>query len=98
MPFITSSADSPTPIAADAERAVAGWPPQALDALPQLLRRIAEPARDAMTLTLREVSQADAAADPAEAALLDMLLKAASSSHARMRRDARRCGLRMTPC
>jgi tetratricopeptide (TPR) repeat protein len=63
-------------IAAEAERAVAGLPPETLDALPRLLRRLAEPARDGKTLTLREVAQADVAADEAEAALVKALLSA----------------------
>ena len=63
-------------IAAEAERAIAGLPPQTLDALPRLLRRLAEPARDGKTLTLREVTQADVAADEAEAALVKALLSA----------------------
>jgi eukaryotic-like serine/threonine-protein kinase len=63
-------------IAAEAERAIAGLPPETLDALPRLLRRLAEPARDGKTLTLREVTQADVAADEAEAALVKALLSA----------------------
>ena len=39
------------------ERAVSGLSRPALAALPQLLRRLAEPARDGKTLTLREVLQ-----------------------------------------
>ena len=45
-------------IAAEAERAVANLPAGTLDALPRLLRQLAEPARDGKTLTLREVAQA----------------------------------------
>jgi hypothetical protein len=63
-------------IAEEAERAIAGLPPETLDALPRLLRRLAEPARDGKTLTLREVPQGDVAADKAEAALVEALLGA----------------------
>jgi hypothetical protein len=63
-------------IAAEAERAVAGLPPETLDALPRLLRRLAEPARDGKTLTLREATQADVAVDKAEALLVEALLGA----------------------
>jgi WD40 repeat protein len=63
-------------VAAEAERAVAVLPAVSLDALPQLLRQLAEPARDGKSLTLREVAQADAAAAPAPAALVDTLLGA----------------------
>ena len=63
-------------IAAEAERAVSNLSPTAVASLPRLLRRLAEPARDGNTLTLREVLQAGAAAEPSEAALLDALLKA----------------------
>jgi hypothetical protein len=63
-------------IAAEAERAVSSLPPQAVASLPRLLRRLAEPARDAKILTLREVAQAEAAAENSEAALVDALLKA----------------------
>jgi tetratricopeptide (TPR) repeat protein len=63
-------------IAEEAERAIAGLPAETLDALPRLLRRLAEPARDGKTLTLREVPQGDVAADKAEAALVEALLGA----------------------
>jgi tetratricopeptide (TPR) repeat protein len=63
-------------IAAEAERAVGSLPPEMLDALPRLLRRLAEPARDGKTLTLREVPQGNVAADKAEAALVEALLGA----------------------
>ena len=63
-------------IAAEAERAVAGLKPEAAAALPRLLRRLAEPAHDGTTLTLREVPRRDVEADPSEAALLDALLAA----------------------
>jgi eukaryotic-like serine/threonine-protein kinase len=63
-------------IAAEAERAVGKLPPETLEALPRLLRRLAEPARDGKTLTLREVPQGDVAAEKAEAALVDALLSA----------------------
>jgi tetratricopeptide (TPR) repeat protein len=63
-------------IAAEAERAVAKLPTATLDALPRLLRRLAEPARDDKTLTLREVAQADVTVEPTEAALVDALLGA----------------------
>src|SRR5215471_8660823 len=57
-------------IAAEAERAVSGLKPQAVATLPRLLRRLAEPAHDGMTLTLREVSRREMEVDPSEAALL----------------------------
>ena len=63
-------------VAAEAERAVANLPAGALDALPRLLRRLAEPARDGTTLTLREMTRDDVAAEPAEAALVNALLSA----------------------
>ena len=63
-------------IAAEAERAVSSLPPDAVAALPRLLRRLAEPARDGKTLTLREVSRADVASKPSEATLVDALLAA----------------------
>jgi tetratricopeptide (TPR) repeat protein len=63
-------------IAAEAEQAVANLPPASLEALPRLLRRLAEPARDGKALTLREVPRTDAAADSGEAALVDALLGA----------------------
>jgi tetratricopeptide (TPR) repeat protein len=63
-------------IAEEAERAAAGLPPGALEALPRLLRQLAEPARDGQTLTLREVAQSDVSAEPAEAALVAALLGA----------------------
>jgi tetratricopeptide (TPR) repeat protein len=63
-------------IAAEAERAVAGLPPKTLDALPRLLRRLAEPGRNGKSLTLREMAQADVAAEPDEIALVGALLGA----------------------
>ena len=63
-------------IAAEAERAVSSLPPDAVAALPRLLRRLAEPARDGKTLTLREVSRADVASKPSEVTLVDALLAA----------------------
>jgi hypothetical protein len=41
-----------------------------------LLRRLAEPARDGKTLTLREVLRADVAREASEATLVDALLMA----------------------
>ena len=63
-------------IAAEAEAAVARLSPEAIAALPRLLRRLAEPSRDGKTLTLREVPRADAAGDAAEAALVSALVTA----------------------
>ena len=63
-------------IAAEAERAVAGLAAASLDALPRLLRRLAEPAREASTLTLRDAPRAEVTADAAEAALVEALLAA----------------------
>ena len=63
-------------IAAEAEQAVAKLSPASLDALPRLLRRLAEPARDGKTLTLREVPRTEASADSWEATLVDALLGA----------------------
>jgi eukaryotic-like serine/threonine-protein kinase len=63
-------------IAAEAEQAVAKLPPRSLNALPRLLRCLAEPTRDGKTLTLREVPQTDAAADKGESALVEALLGA----------------------
>lgn len=63
-------------IAAEAERAVSNLPANAIDALPRLLRRLAEPARDGKTFTLREAEHADVAAHSAEASLVDALLGA----------------------
>ena len=63
-------------VAAEAEHAVAGLPTGTLDALPRLLRRLAEPARDGTTLTLREMLRSDVAAGSAEALLVDALLGA----------------------
>ena len=63
-------------IAAEAERAVANLPAGALDALPKLLRQLAEPARHGTALTLREALHSEAAADPREAALVEALLGA----------------------
>jgi Novel STAND NTPase 1 len=63
-------------IAAEAERAVISLPPQAVATLPRLLRRLAEPARDDKTLTLREVPRADVAKEASETTLIDALLTA----------------------
>jgi WD40 repeat protein len=63
-------------IAAEAERAVSSLPPQAVAALPRLLRQLAEPARGGKALTLREVSRADVAGETSEATLVDALLMA----------------------
>ena len=63
-------------IAEEAERAIAGVSGEILDALPRMLRRLAEPARDGKSLTLREIPQAEMAAAPAEAALAAALLGA----------------------
>src|SRR6516225_4414146 len=63
-------------IAAEAERAVSSLPPAAIATLPRLLRRLAEPARDGKTLTLREVPRADVASEASEATLVDALLAA----------------------
>ena len=63
-------------IAAEAERAVSSLPPESVATLPQLLRRLAEPARDGKTLTLREVSRADVASEAPETTLIDALLTA----------------------
>ncbi len=63
-------------IAAEAERAVASLPAGTLDALPRLLRQLAEPSRDGKSLTLREASQAEVTAEPKEAALVQALLGA----------------------
>jgi len=63
-------------IAAEAEQAVAKLSPASLDALPRLLRRLAEPARDGKGLTLREVPRTEASADSWEATLVDALLGA----------------------
>jgi tetratricopeptide (TPR) repeat protein len=63
-------------IAAEAERAVCSLPPEAVAALPRLLRRLAEPARDGKSLTLREVLHTDAARDASESTLVDALLTA----------------------
>ena len=60
-------------IAAEAERAVSGLRPEALATLPKLLRRLAEPSHVGRTLVLREALIAEAAADPAEAELLEAL-------------------------
>jgi len=60
-------------IAAEAERAVSGLRPEAVATLPRLLRRLAEPAHDGQTLTLREALISEAATDASEAALLDAL-------------------------
>ena len=86
-------------IAAEAERAVAGLPAGAIETLPRLLRRLAEPARDGKALTLREVAQSDVAAEPAEAALVE---RAARRAHYRCRQRlppaGRRCGSPTTRC
>lgn len=63
-------------IAAEAERAVAGLPLGTLDALPRLLRQLAEPTRDGRTLTLREAGQDTLTEDPVEASLVGALLGA----------------------
>jgi WD40 repeat protein len=63
-------------IAAEAERAVSGLPPDAVATLPRLLRRLAEPARGGKALTLREVLRADVASKPSEVTLVDALLAA----------------------
>jgi tetratricopeptide (TPR) repeat protein len=63
-------------IAAEAERAVANLPAGTLEALPRLLRQLAEPARDGSALTLREAPQSEVAAEPKEAALAQALLEA----------------------
>jgi len=63
-------------IAAEAEQAAANLSPTSLDALPRLLRRLAEPARDGKGLTLREVPRTEASADSWEATLVDALLGA----------------------
>jgi eukaryotic-like serine/threonine-protein kinase len=63
-------------IAAEADRAVAGLPAGAIEALPRLLRQLAEPARDGQALTLREVAQDEVSTEPTEAALVDALLGA----------------------
>ncbi len=63
-------------IAVEAERAVASLPPGTIDALPRLLRQLAEPARDGRSLTLREATRAEAATEVSETALADALLGA----------------------
>ena len=63
-------------IAVEAERAVSGLGSDAVATLPRLLRRLAEPARDGTTLTLREVLTSEAEVDASEASLLDALLAA----------------------
>jgi tetratricopeptide (TPR) repeat protein len=63
-------------LAAEAERVVADLSPGAIETLPRLLRRLAEPARDGQALTLREVAQQEVTADSAEAALVEGLLGA----------------------
>ena len=63
-------------IAAEAERAVSSLTPESVATLPRLLRRLAEPARDGKTLTLREVLHADVASKPSEVTLVDALLAA----------------------
>jgi hypothetical protein len=63
-------------IAAEADRAVSELPHRTLAALPRLLRRLAEPAQDGKSLTLREAARADFAADSPESELLAALLRA----------------------
>jgi tetratricopeptide (TPR) repeat protein len=63
-------------IAAEAERAVSSLNPKAVATLPRLLRRLAEPAQDGQTLTLREGLRSEAEADASEAALVDALTAA----------------------
>jgi WD40 repeat protein len=63
-------------IAEEAERAVADVGPDSIARLSRLLRRLAEPARDGTTLTLRDALQAETTADPAEAVLVKALLNA----------------------
>jgi tetratricopeptide (TPR) repeat protein len=63
-------------IAVEAERAMSGLGSDAVATLPRLLRRLAEPARDGTTLTLREVLTSEAEGDASEASLLDALLAA----------------------
>ena len=63
-------------IAAEAERAVSSLPPESVATLPRLLRRLAEPARDGKTLTLREVLRAGVASEAPETTLIDALLTA----------------------
>jgi len=63
-------------IAAEAERAVSGLDSQAVATLPRLLRRVADPAHDGKTWTLREVLRSEAEADAPEAALVDALTAA----------------------
>jgi tetratricopeptide (TPR) repeat protein len=64
-------------IAAEAERAVSSLPPQAVAALPRLVRQLAEPARDGKALTLREALRADVASEGlSESTLVDSLLAA----------------------
>jgi energy-coupling factor transporter ATP-binding protein EcfA2 len=63
-------------IAAEAERAVAALPAGSLDALPRLLRQLAEPSREGKTLTLREVDRSIVSVEPEEAALVETLLGA----------------------
>jgi tetratricopeptide (TPR) repeat protein len=62
-------------IAAEAERAVGALLPESLHALPRLLRHLAEPARDALTLTLRDAPR-EVSVEAAETALIDALLSA----------------------
>jgi tetratricopeptide (TPR) repeat protein len=62
-------------IAAEAEHAVAPLATASLEALPRLLRHLAEPARDGTTLTLRE-ARLDGATYAPETALVDALLGA----------------------
>jgi len=62
-------------IAAEAERAVGALHSESLHALPRLLRHLAEPARDATTLTLRDAPR-ELAAEAAETALINALLSA----------------------
>jgi conflict system STAND superfamily ATPase len=63
-------------ITAEAERAVSSLPPQAVAALPRLVRQLAELARDGKALTLREALHADVASEASQSMLVDALLAA----------------------
>jgi WD40 repeat protein len=63
-------------IAQEAERAIKRLPAERLNALPRLLRRLAEPARDGKSLTWREVYLDEIKKVPAENALAQALLEA----------------------
>jgi tetratricopeptide (TPR) repeat protein len=63
-------------IAAEAERATANLPPGTIDALPRLLRLLAQPARDGKTLTLREAAMSEFTADARETLLVNALIGA----------------------